>query len=72
MKVDLRTYRLNKGLSAQKLADEIGVSIDVIYHLERRGNRPQPANALAVASHFGLTVEQMWPREFRTETEVAA
>lgn len=61
MKVDLRAYRLDRGWSAQRLADDIGVSIDVIYHLERNGRRPFPTNAYLVADYFDLKPSEMWP-----------
>lgn len=63
MRVDIQEDRLNRGLSQQELADEIGVSVDVIRALENTGNRPRPANALLVASFYGTTVTEMWTAE---------
>lgn len=61
MKVDVRAYRLNRGWTAKRLADEIGVTVDVVRNLEERGGRPRPDNAFKVAKHFHLTVADMWP-----------
>lgn len=63
MKINVYENRINRGLSQQQLADEIGVSVDVIRNLEESGARPRPANAAAVAKHYGLTVMEMWPVE---------
>lgn len=57
---EVRVDRLNRGLSQQALADEIGVSVDVIRNIEA-GNRPRPGNALKVAQFYGRTVIDMWP-----------
>jgi ribosome-binding protein aMBF1 (putative translation factor) len=61
MTIDVVADRVNRGLSQQQLADEIGVSVDVIRNVERTGKRPRPANALRVATHYGLMVTEMWP-----------
>lgn len=61
MKVDIHTDRINRGLSQQQLADQIGVSVDVIRNLEDSGARPRPANARAVAAFYSLSVTDMWP-----------
>lgn len=58
--IDIRAERLNRGLSIVDLAALIGVPEHVIRHTEK-GGRPQPANALRIASFFGLTVTEMWP-----------
>lgn len=63
MKVDIYTDRINRGLSRAALAAEIGVSDDVVRQLEKTGRRPQPANALKIAAHYGLTVLEMWPED---------
>lgn len=61
MKVDLRTERLNRGMSAEAMAAAIGVKPHVVRYVEKTGARPHPANALAIANYFGLTVTEMWP-----------
>lgn len=61
MKVDIYADRINRGLSRAALAAELGVSEDVIRQLEKTGRRPQPANALKIATHYGATVLEMWP-----------
>jgi ribosome-binding protein aMBF1 (putative translation factor) len=63
MKVDVYVDRINRGLSRAALADEMGVSEDVIRQLEKTGRRPHPSNALKVAEHYKLTVLEMWPGE---------
>lgn len=65
--VDIYSDRINRGLSQAALAAEIGVSEDVIRQVEKTGRRPQPTNALKIASHYGRTVLEVWP-----EPEVAA
>lgn len=67
MKVDVRTHRLDRGWSAEKLAEEIGVTPHVIYQLEATSRRPQPENAFKVAKYFGMKPSEMWPTVEATE-----
>jgi transcriptional regulator with XRE-family HTH domain len=61
MKIDVYTRRINEGMSQQQLADQIGVSVDVIRNLEANGSRPRLDNARLVAQHYGISVAEMWP-----------
>lgn len=61
MTINMRTDRINRGLSQQELADKIGVSVDVIRNVEETGNRPRPANALAIARFYDSDVVDLWP-----------
>lgn len=67
-RVDIKSWRLRRGLSQEKLAekitDESGVkiSVDVVRGAEE-GRRPQPANAVVLAKFFGVDVLTQWPLE---------
>jgi ribosome-binding protein aMBF1 (putative translation factor) len=65
--VNLTEERLNRGLSILALAETIGVPEYVIRHAEK-GGMPRPANAMKIASFFGVRVTDIWP----TETEPKA
>jgi transcriptional regulator with XRE-family HTH domain len=52
--------RLDRGFSQTKIAKEIGISKSAWGRLEN-GESISPANALKVATYFGLSVTQLWP-----------
>lgn len=58
--INFKAERLNRGKSIDAFAADVGVTPDVIRHLEA-GGQPRPANALKVAAYFGLTVTHVWP-----------
>jgi transcriptional regulator with XRE-family HTH domain len=57
---DLRTARLNRGLSLRQAASEIGVPEQTIRRLER-GLGATPSNAKLVADFFDITVVDLLP-----------
>lgn len=70
MAVDLRSARLNRGLSIRQAADQMGVAPNTLKRAEE-GEMPHPGNALKIAGFFGHQVTDVWPLE-RTPTEAAA
>jgi DNA-binding XRE family transcriptional regulator len=60
VKVDLRSERLNQGLSLVDLADQIGVPKSTIARAEK-GIMPRPETAFKIAQHFGYRVTDIWP-----------
>jgi transcriptional regulator with XRE-family HTH domain len=62
MMFDLRTARLNRGLSIRQAARETGVAEPTIRRLEA-GEGAHPANAKKVADYFGVQVVDLLPPE---------
>lgn len=60
--MSLKAARLNRGLSIEALAKQVGVPAHVIRHAES-GGRPRPENALRIAEFFGCQVTDFWPVE---------
>lgn len=58
--IDFLAERLNRGMSAEAIAGEIGIPPHVYRHTEK-GGRPTPANALKIASFFDRKVTEIWP-----------
>lgn len=71
MTINMRADRINRGLSQLELADRIGVSVDVVRNVEETGNRPRPANALAIANFYECTVLELWPGSERDRSAAA-
>ena len=63
MTINLRAERLNKGLSLDQAADEIGVAKHVLLGAETGANTPRPANAFKIAGFYGYKVTDVWPVE---------
>lgn len=61
--VDIRELRLNKGLSVQEAAEEMGIPHQTLARAESGGSTPQPRNALKIASFYGYKVTEVWPLE---------
>jgi transcriptional regulator with XRE-family HTH domain len=61
MSVDLRTERLNRGLSLQEAAETIGVEASVLSRAERGDTTPTPGNAFKIATFYGRKVTEVWP-----------
>ena len=57
----IKTERLNRGLSIRQAATQIGVSPRNIREAESGGPMPHPANAKKIADFFGVTVTEIWP-----------
>lgn len=55
---DLRTERLNKGLTTKGLALELGLHHDTVRKIED-GEPVHPSSAKKVADHFGITVVEL-------------
>ncbi len=66
--VNLRGERLNRGLSAEDAANEIGISKQVLLNAENRQNTPRPETAKKIADLYGYKVTDIWP----VEDQVAA
>lgn len=63
MRVNLRAERLNRGLSSQEAADEMGIEKHVLLGAESGLSTPRPANAKAIADFYGYKVTDIWPLE---------
>lgn len=65
MSFDLRTARLNAGLSQRALADLIGVPKNTLAAYENGDGtyRPHPANAKKIADYFDIQVTDLMPVE---------
>lgn len=57
---DLRTARVNEGLSIRQLSERIHVGRETLRSLER-GGRVRPDAAKRVADHFGVLVTDLMP-----------
>lgn len=62
MSFDLRSERLNRGLTQRDLAAECGVSLPTVQRLEI-GLGATPSNAKKVADYFGIKVTDLMPVE---------
>lgn len=55
----LETLRVSAGWSRQFVADQIGVSRQIIYDWERNGKIPSFDKAAKLAKLFGVTMEDL-------------
>jgi transcriptional regulator with XRE-family HTH domain len=60
--ISLRAERLNRGLSAEAAAAEMGVDKQVLLNAEN-GSTPRPATAYKIATFYGYLVTDIWPVE---------
>lgn len=60
--MNIRAARLNRGLSVERAAAEIGVSRGTLVRAES-GEMPQPALAKLIADFYGRRVTDIWPHE---------
>jgi hypothetical protein len=60
--VNLRAERHNRGLSAGKAAEQIGVGKQLLLDAEN-GATPRPENAKLIADFYGYKVTDIWPVE---------
>jgi transcriptional regulator with XRE-family HTH domain len=67
----LTTARLNKGLSLEAAALQIGVARTTLVRAER-GERIHPAKAKLIADFFGLEVSDFYPVEPPNNTSMVA
>jgi transcriptional regulator with XRE-family HTH domain len=62
MSVDLKSERLNRGLSLDALAARTGVPKSTLARVEG-GGVPNARTAFAIAEFFGYKVTEIWPVE---------
>lgn len=60
MTFDLRSARLNKGLSLRACADEAGIDMHALWRAEH-GKSPSPSTAKKIADFYGVKVTTIWP-----------
>lgn len=61
--IDIRTLRLNRGLSLNEAARQIGISPNTLAAAESGEVRPWPSSALKIAGFYGYRVTDVWPVE---------
>ncbi len=59
---DLRAERLNRGLSQEAIAAQVGVTRRVWARAES-GRGVAPRHAVKIASFLGLSVTELWPQD---------
>ena len=60
--MNLLGERLDRGLSSQEAAQQIGVSQFVLLNAEQSGDMPRrPRDAKAIADFYGAKVTEIWP-----------
>jgi transcriptional regulator with XRE-family HTH domain len=59
--IDIQRLRLDRGLSLNKAAAEIGVSPNTLAAAEAGDSNLRPSSALKIASFFGFRVTEVWP-----------
>lgn len=59
--VNLAEMRLNRGLTLQAAADEIGVDRQVLANTENGRTVPRANTAYKIATYYGMTVTEIWP-----------
>jgi putative transcriptional regulator len=60
MNSDVRDLRKAKGISQEQLGRELGVSRQTINSIEQERYTPSLPLALALARHFGTSVEELF------------
>lgn len=61
MRISLKAERLNRGLSAEDAAAQMGVEKATLLNAESGATTPRPANAKAIADFYGYKVTDIWP-----------
>lgn len=61
MRLDLKTERLNRGLSLAALSEETGIPKSTLARIETTDIEPAPKTKLALASFYGFEVVELWP-----------
>ncbi len=56
----IRSRRINEGLSPEQLGALVGVSGHTIRRVERDGAVPTPRTQFRIAQHFGLRPTELW------------
>lgn len=57
---NLKFYRKQKGLSQEKLSNEIGMSMTYINQIENKGSWPQPEIVDKIASCLGVSIQELF------------
>lgn len=57
---NLKFYRKQKGLSQEKLSNEIGMSMTYINQVENKGSWPQPEIVDKIASCLGVSIQELF------------
>lgn len=63
---ELRSRRINQGLSPEQLGGVVGVSGHTIRRIEREGVIPTPRIQFALAHHFQIQPTDLWSPRHRT------
>lgn len=61
--ISLKAERLNRGLTLNDAAEEMGVDRQALLRAENGGPRPTPSNAFKIADFYGFKVTEVWPLE---------
>jgi transcriptional regulator with XRE-family HTH domain len=61
----IRFLRKKRKLTQKKLAEEIGVSLNIVYFWETERIDPTLFNAIVLADYFGVTLDELCCREVR-------
>lgn len=61
--IDIQELRVNRGLSLNAAAAEIGVSPNTLAVAESGEVKPRPSSALKIAGFYGFRVTDVWPLE---------
>lgn len=59
--VNLMAERLNRGLTREALAKELGVSTETVRNIESRRTTPRVKTAKAIADLYECEVTDIWP-----------
>lgn len=59
--LQLRSHRMNRGMSPEELGRKVGVSGMTIRRLERGVGRPTIRTRFLIARELGLQVTDVWP-----------
>lgn len=64
----LKELRKAAGITQAQLADELGITQEMLSHIECGIRRPSPEVAEAIAERFDLIIEQMWRMFYKRRT----
>ena len=64
----LRSLRAKTGKTAEEVADDIGVSRQTIYAYEVGKKTPTPDNMAALATYYGVSLEDLFFQLIRVDT----
>jgi transcriptional regulator with XRE-family HTH domain len=70
--IDLKSERLNRGLSLDALAEKTGVPKSTLARAENDGPQPTASNAFAIADFYGYKVTEIWPVDRQPKAEAPA